>query len=946
MTHAAFHPLRIVLRATHDVRLGHHHAATICQLAKEAGTRIGFAGMPPNLTTDAVEVGRWTIDKDESYAFGWTIWDSPHHCCRELFERMVDAVRKIGCDGEARRNGLGGNFQIHECHSLVDPDAATPVAIPQDWIERQIEAAAEHETLTLRWVSPLRATLPSRLRSSQKRHQFFDTHVFPLADLADRLVRRLRETIGITSLDNQPVLERDIQVVDPPGLSRLHWIKWQYGKIERGANHKGKPRRKKQSGRRDSDLLSGQLYGVMGRLVVRVNRKSLLPALVLGQYSLVGERTTFGQGRYVIEETQHCLPDHVPLHLRAARAMELADLALRSPAVQQEANRLNVSATDLRKVAKAIQAGTFEPRPAERFLLPGDKPRLISVPSRPERVAQRAVYELLYPTLDRFLSDSCYAYRRGLGRHNAAARITESFQEGWRWALKADFHHFFDSVDHRVLQDKLEVFVQDDALVRLLMQWVAGGSPFSGRGLPTGAVISPLLANLFLQPFDEAVRQDGGRLVRYGDDFVLLFRDPAKGRAVLERAGQLARQLQLHLNDDKTKLVQLQNTPFDFLGYRFFAEKGWQFHGDGLTQIEDLHWHEAPKARDVGTQHVLVGEQGLEQSRSGTWIVGPRVDWVGIDGADVVCRGNSQGTEDRFQRRRVGELIVLGPATLDHSLFRQREETPLQILVADDVGRWTCAIADALPLESAELVLAQVALASDNSRRLAIAQRLVAAKLRNHATLASAYPARKSPNQLGQRLRELAQAALQAGDLPELLGIEGAGAAAWYGEFERRINRRYQFERRVHPRASDPVNIMLNVTQTLLHRIIGLSLIREGFAPSIGILHRPSAGHAALASDIQEVFRHLMDRVVIETTDTISPGEFHPTGSGPFDMRMEAGAYRTLVAAAMKMLATTCVMKTQQAARPYRQHIATFARSLRAHLLNPDAPLKIFEHLT
>lgn len=110
-------------------------------------------------------------------------------------------------------------------------------------------------------------------------------------------------------------------------------------------------------------------------------------------------------------------------------------------------------------------------------------------------------------------------------------------------------------------------------MVELLMQWVAAGAPQPGRGLPTGAVVSPLLAKLFLEQFDRQVQEDGGLLVRYADDFVLLFRDPGKGRQVLARAAEVAEQLKLRLNDDKTKLLELENTPFDFLSFRFFSEK-------------------------------------------------------------------------------------------------------------------------------------------------------------------------------------------------------------------------------------------------------------------------------------------------------------------------------------------------------------------------------------
>ena len=450
---------------------------------------------------------------------------------------------------------------------------------------------------------------------------------------------------------------------------------------------------------------------------------------------------------------------------------------------------------------------------------------------------------------------------------------------------------------------------------------------------------------MFLRDFDQQVARDGGFLVRYGDDFVLLFRDPGKGRSVLERANELAGQLKLHLNEEKTKLLDLDKTPFDFLGYRFFSEKGWQYRGDGLKQVEDLGWHEAPKGRELITRYPLPGEQGLETSRAGLWIVGPQVDWIGIEGKDVVCRSQQNGTEDRFQRRRVSELIVLGCPTLDGSLFRKREEDSLGLLIADDAGRWTCAICDEPPLELPQLVRAQIALADDAARALEIAKCLVAAKLRNHASVALAYPARNPSGKLIERLHALAEQTKLTTSVPELVGMEGAGAAAWYGEFEKRIDSRFTFERRVHPRAEDPVNVLLNLTQTILHRFITLTLIREGFATSIGVMHVESERHAALASDLQEPYRHLMDRVVIELTYTLSPGEFHATGDRRFALRMEAGTYRTVVAAVFRMLATECVSMGQGTARSYRRQIATMARTLHRHLLNPEAHFKVLEHI-
>src|SRR5262249_59106429 len=120
---------------------------------------------------------------------------------------------------------------------------------------------------------------------------------------------------------------------------------------------------------------------------------------------------------------------------------------------------------------------------------------------------------------------------------------------------RSDFHRFFDSIDHGLLRQRLDAYLADDRLVELIMLWVTSGAIQPGRGLPTGSVLSPLLANLFLDQFDEHVVGEGARLVRYADDFLLLFRDETQAKAVYEDAYREAEQLRLTLNEEKTHLL-------------------------------------------------------------------------------------------------------------------------------------------------------------------------------------------------------------------------------------------------------------------------------------------------------------------------------------------------------------------------------------------------------
>ncbi len=263
------------------------------------------------------------------------------------------------------------------------------------------------------------------------------------------------------------------------------------------------------------------LGGCLGRLKISVNDPMLVPTLVWGQYIGVGANTRFGFGRYHIEELG---PD--PSACR--RSTGLTELAFRHPAADNIAARYDIESGRLSEKIRELHSGTYEPdEPQDVWIDQGKRRRLLSIPPRLDRALQRCVNDLLAPAIDGFLENSSLAYRKGLGRSTAAKRIRDARHQGFQWALKADFSSFFDSVDHARLKDQLDAYIQDDELVLLIMKWVTAGAPEPGRGLPTGAVLSPLLANIFLDSFDEYVEAQGRRLVRYTDDLLLLFNQRA-----------------------------------------------------------------------------------------------------------------------------------------------------------------------------------------------------------------------------------------------------------------------------------------------------------------------------------------------------------------------------------------------------------------------------------
>ncbi|MFO0869073.1 MAG: CRISPR-associated endonuclease Cas1 [Pirellulales bacterium] len=663
-----------------------------------------------------------------------------------------------------------------------------------------------------------------------------------------------------------------------------------------------------------------------------------IETLVWGQYVRIGEATRFGFGRYRIEELG-------PEPFACPRAVSLLSLVAHHPAIDESATRWELAGGEARQAARSLEAGDYVPQPHFRVAIPkaNGETRVLSIPSRLDRVLQRGVLEVLGPALDLFLEESSVAYRRGLGRHTAARRLQQAFNDGYRWALRVT-STFFDSIAHEELAARLAAYVGDDAITETLMRWVRVGAPSQDRGLPTGAPLSPLLANLFLDEFDEAVGGEQRRLVRYADDFLILFRDQDEADQVLAEARRAAEQLQLELNRDKSRTLTL-GEPFEFLGFRFAPRDSWELGGpDGPRPIEQLGWTERKREPSVQASARLAGESELALPLPGTLIVGPGLEEMLVHGENLQFRYAGQRPLESVSLVGLRELIVMGPVTLAKRVVEALRRHQLPLVMVDELGRTVVSLdGDSSDIDAAG-AMAQVDAYRDGERRLAFGRHCIAAKLHNYSVLAAAYRRPAQGRDCEGELARLSRAAQDAQSLEELLGIEGRGGAIWYGSFAARLPAGYTWERRVAPDATDPPNILLNLAQTILYRWTEHAIRQAQLIPSLGLLHAVRAGHNALASDLQEPFRHLMDRAVLEALRRIRPEEFEADDRGPYPVRIKPRALREALGWVHRILAIPCHGVGQSEPLPYRLQIWKQVRSFRRALTAPAASFAPFRH--
>lgn len=198
----------------------------------------------------------------------------------------------------------------------------------------------------------------------------------------------------------------------------------------------------------------------------------------------------------------------------------------------------------------------------------------MAVPPFWDRVAQRAVFQLLSEAIEPLLHRGSFGYRPRISRRQARHAIESAYAAGYRWVFESDIEDFFDSVDWQHVRHRLCALFRDDPVVRTVLAWMAAPVWFAGEtlprteGLPQGAPLSPLMANLVLDDFDHDVEGAGLRMVRFADDFVILCKSREEAEAAAKAVRASLAQIGLSLNAEKTRVVSFEQG-FRYLGYLF-----------------------------------------------------------------------------------------------------------------------------------------------------------------------------------------------------------------------------------------------------------------------------------------------------------------------------------------------------------------------------------------
>lgn len=779
-----------------------------------------------NIRVQTVETGVSSYGKDETIRLGLAF---PAGLLPQVSCMLGDFNGMRCAEGHFQPN-ITIRLEGIQCRVSGATDGLEHVRpLTENALEDEINALMELDGFSIYFYSPLRLTRPKGYKADE--HRYCDADFF-LACNDKRLpmAHLLKKITEACASDDDAKESADHNLFVTTGLTvaggALQWLDVPYGNV-----------------------VKKTLGGAVGKILVE-GRATAEEArlLVTGQYAGVGKNRAFGFGLYSIPEL-----DHERRIRMLTRGATLLSRAVTQAALQDATKRLKPSSPgpdtltldDIKKAgaiffkdlgAKALN-GTYKSGNVTKYKLPKDNGsfREILVQNVADRVVHRAIADFMSPIADALFSGSSYAYRKGLNRKGAAEALRKALSDGYTTGIKADISAFFDSVDVNKLMGMLEGIFPFEPLVDRIRTCLTDDE---GRvkGLPHGSPLSPVLSNLYLNCFDRDMEKEGFRLVRYADDFMALYRSNGSDEYLKEKVRDSLSKLGLELKAAKTEEVR-HGVPVRFLGYMVTADSISEAPAEKTAEEQD--W--PPVFKDEWHTGIPVYITSISR---GAYSDGPAL---------IVKSTNDR--EEKIPWARISRLVIVGRSPFSGGIIYRAVKEEIPITFIDIMGRARGVLHtlhDGIP----ELASLQAQNSQDKEYCLAFAREIISAKIHNSAVILR----RNSID--ATELKEVQHKIKNVMDIDALRGHEGDAARVYFGKFAELV-KPFEFRGRAYHPPEGAVNVMLSFGYTLIYNRLVATLRTKGFNVKLGFLHKGRGTHCALASDLMEELRHIVERVVL-----------------------------------------------------------------------------------
>lgn len=612
------------------------------------------------------------------------------------------------------------------------------------------------------------------------------------------------------------------------------------------------------------------INGCVGKFYIKGCFRDLLPFLLLGSEVHAGAKLSNSQGYYLLHKEppgyfQPFFPNKKVIVSVIRDVINRYDQALQALSeTEKYPFEENQYAEHLFQL---IVSDTYLPTPNVAFTIrkKSGVDRVVEQLSFRDLIMQQYLLKVISTVFDRFFEPESIGFRKGVSRQRSVGMVQDAIAEGYQYVIESDIEDFFPSVDLAILGGLLDHYLpqSDVCLKTTLLKLIRTGFVLNGthyerrKGLAQGSPLSPILANLYLDSFDEQIRQwgllspheDAGaqgdaqrtavnkavsrgvRLVRYADDFIILTRTKEEAEDVLSDTEAYLSSLGLKIKKEKTAIRSLRDG-FHFLGIRFERSAA-----------------------------LVESDEDVKLLRKPLYIVEPYL-FLSLNG-DAVDLCKNRKVVETIPLRRISEIMVMEKTVFSTALLRKCTEDNIPLTIALGTGYYITTVKpDSKKYYDVSYEHGRKYSSLSETEVLCIAKEFAAGKIENYLSLFR-QRFRKEQHRFLDELEGVVRQMHQAGDVAQVRGLEGAAAKKIYQQLNNFLDDDAFSLQKRDRRNPDRMNSLLNFGYYLLFSRINATVRAVGLNPYLGFLHSPQDNYESLVCDIEELFRARIDRFII-----------------------------------------------------------------------------------